>query len=312
MIRINAIADPEKKHSAACLTFSPDGKLLAVAGRGLQTSVYDVTTQTLIWQSNKYSADHRLGLPYFSPDGKYLTRHWETKTIFNAQTGEIIKLSEEEQGWLPPQLIPGTWLRLLSNEKNWFVEYEYNPIRDGACRLFDIRECDKTNLFAKPLPTSREVKEDDPSVNEPVIAEYTLRQGEDLPLKPYQEGLERELTTRSVPLTFHPFESWILFAADNRGYLVELPTLKIVHTFDFVLPVGQVTAETHVAHFSPDGKRLYVLDNGIVRTWSVPSFAERDSYNWQLPLVMCLTVSPDGLQAAIGSDNGSIHIWDLD
>jgi WD40 repeat protein len=237
----------------------------------------------LLWIEQPYSHDARIGALHFSPDGAYLVRQWDIKTIFHALTGTKSRVPVKKRNWLPPELTPGWWLRFYSPNLQWYAEYHGNPLYDGEFLLWDRRQ-----------------------------AQDITENGQAIFLPLFEDGKPLPIHSRSVPLAFHPKEPWLLVAYDHQGFIVELPTLKIIASLPFHSALAQNVAETHVAAFTPEGRRLLIVDNSLVRIWEVPSFVEQPSLDWKINHVMSLAVSPDGLKAGIANRRGQVVVWDLD
>jgi WD40 repeat protein len=65
--------------------------------------------------------------------------------------------------------------------------------------------------------------------------------------------------------------------------------------------------------FTANGRRLLTVSNDTtVRVWDARSWAESATITWAVGSLINLSVSPDGLRAAAGSDAGKVVVWDLD
>jgi WD40 repeat protein len=65
--------------------------------------------------------------------------------------------------------------------------------------------------------------------------------------------------------------------------------------------------------FTPDSTRLVTVNNDeTARVWEAASWKEVASYAWKIGGLRCVTVSPDGMRMAAGSDSGKVVIWDTE
>lgn len=65
--------------------------------------------------------------------------------------------------------------------------------------------------------------------------------------------------------------------------------------------------------FTEDGRQLITVGNDTtVRVWSAQTLAETATYTWQIGSLINLSLAPDGVRAAAGSDRGKIILWDLE
>lgn len=63
-------------------------------------------------------------------------------------------------------------------------------------------------------------------------------------------------------------------------------------------------------NYLPDGRLLSCSTDGTVKTWADGKCV--DTRDWGIGPLHALTVAPDGMRAAAGSEDGTIFIWDLD
>ena len=65
--------------------------------------------------------------------------------------------------------------------------------------------------------------------------------------------------------------------------------------------------------FTADGRHLATVSNDTtVRIWDARTWAEQTAYTWAVGALLNVTLSPDGLRAAAGSDRGKVVVWDMD
>ena len=62
----------------------------------------------------------------------------------------------------------------------------------------------------------------------------------------------------------------------------------------------------------PAGPLLTVANDRVVRVWDVPALTAGRSFTWNIGKLNAVTVSPDGTRAAVGSDTGTVLVWDWD
>ena len=63
--------------------------------------------------------------------------------------------------------------------------------------------------------------------------------------------------------------------------------------------------------FTPDGGLLVVAADGVARRWDVDAGAEREAWDFGVKNIQGLAVSPDGLTAAVGTQDGRIVVRDV-
>jgi WD40 repeat protein len=65
--------------------------------------------------------------------------------------------------------------------------------------------------------------------------------------------------------------------------------------------------------FHPSGQQLYATSNDeTVHVFDVATWERVKRFTWQIGKLKSIAVSPDGMLAAAGGENGAIVIWDLD
>lgn len=69
---------------------------------------------------------------------------------------------------------------------------------------------------------------------------------------------------------------------------------------------GRVTSVA----YTPDGNLMTASWDGTVKSWDATG-REMRSLDFQQGRLTCLAISPDGTRAAVGTDRGTVLIWDL-
>ena len=52
--------------------------------------------------------------------------------------------------------------------------------------------------------------------------------------------------------------------------------------------------------------------DGTARLWDVVAGRQMQAYEWGVGKLYCLAVSPDGMTAAVGAENGTVVVWDVE
>lgn len=108
------------------------------------------------------------------------------------------------------------------------------------------------------------------------------------------------------------------FSADSRHLVVQAnQRLEVWSVEDGTVSASQPLAtdrEVLTVTPHPHGRTLFTAAHadGRVRAWDADTLAARGEYDWGVGPVYRVAVSPDGLTAAAGGDDGRIVVWDLD
>jgi len=71
--------------------------------------------------------------------------------------------------------------------------------------------------------------------------------------------------------------------------------------------------EATAVAFTPDGRRLLsACHDGLLRIWDAATGQQVTGYDWGIGGLTAITVSPDGLTAAVAGQKGQVAVFDLD
>lgn len=114
------------------------------------------------------------------------------------------------------------------------------------------------------------------------------------------------LRQRAYALAFRPDSAALAFATFAGVFVYSVPGDEELHRL-----AGHRGLVTGVA-YTPDGRLLSCGTDSFVRTWDGHSGRPLDAHDWEVGPLTALTVAPDGMRAAVGSKDGRIFIWDID
>jgi WD40 repeat protein len=127
-----------------------------------------------------------------------------------------------------------------------------------------------------------------------------------------------------VSRTDRSFHRWAAAPPSHLAVSLDGRTLIGVHAADptlrrWAIPTGQPLPELigHAAAvtalaYLPDGRLLSCDAAGLVRLWDPASGRCLDVKDWQLGPLSALATGHDGMRAAVGCENGTILVWDVD
>jgi WD40 repeat protein len=286
------------------LAFSPDGTQIATTA-GDAACVWNLDGPTEV---RKFPNEHYSCSIAFSPNGRFLARGGNRPRVWNLETGKA----------------------LVAHER-WAATVAFSP--DGT----EVAAFGSDELLARwPLPGGKQLSGG-------WGGSRSEHRNQRFPAGAMAYSPDGKIIATAYAVdTGKRFDSHILLwdrkTGRSRGELVA--DFKFAHPtaiayspdgaviagiYGPVLGVVDVTSGKKVAAlkpgkkhfkglaFTPDGKRLIAVNtDAAVRVYDTATWKETAGYEWQIGKLTAVTVAPDGLRAACGSDRGRVVVWDLD
>jgi WD40 repeat protein len=290
------------KETAICLTFSPDGKLLA-ASRPWGVELWDLATgdQRLLLEGHR----HFSASLAFAPEGgtllsagRRLGGHWDGSAqavIWDLTDGRV---TAEFVGPASNRL---GLTRALDATTAFWVRPGATTKADPVVTITDVPTGRPRVLFDAPGPPRDAVMSQDGRTLAAAVRGnavlWSLADVAPLVATPLPTGWRR----------------WV-----NRPARPVVPPL----TPRLTLSAGAERIDTLA--FTPDGRRLLAGSAaGKLRLWDIPDLANgvasvprelspRAIYEWGIGPVTAVAVATDGLTAAAGGGNGRVVVWDVE
>jgi WD40 repeat protein len=283
----------------SALAFSPDGHLLATAGKG---------GLVRIWSPSNDSSAHpfhteTVNALAFSPDGHYLASGGVDRVlqVWDTRAEKVVLIAAP----LPHAIsaiafiAPGTVL--------FGIGERGSPVAKPATLwLLDLPA-------GKPRPTSFGVVNGIRALAglpdrrlAAWVTDTKLLRVQDVTRPPRPAVV---LRNDALGLALSPDARRLAITSDWEVLLFELDGWPTRAT-----SLGRHGGKVSALAFAPDGRTLFSggWDN-VVRVWDLDRTVERASFSWPIGnRVTALAVSPDGLRAAAGGDAGTVAVWDLD
>lgn len=281
-----------KAHSRMidALCFSPDGRLLALAGCYLACRVIDATSGQRIWTHESGSA---FGLSIaFGRDNSVLCRD-SGVSVRAATTGF------QRQTF-------GQWCQAFGLTPDGRAAF----VADGGFQDLIRRYSLKTGEAVGETPLeagaiNRVVVSPDGKLLALVGCKrfYLLTiKGEVL-----ASVAERALSNRAFALAFAPDSRTLIFTAGRTLFAWDAIAVRESNR------VRLESKHFMDAAFTPDGRRLITVSKeGIARAWDCATWTCERSFAWNVGPLRAVAVSPDGTRAAAAGDQGRVVLWDLE
>jgi WD40 repeat protein len=287
-----------KPHKGALfqLAFSPDGAAVASCGKRPVLCVTDAITGATRW-SHGPAGPRAIGLGVaYSPDGsKISSADWDAAYILDAETGGLLLA------------VPGRGYAVaFTPDSKAVVAMERRP----GVSVF------RTNLrsaVAKSMPGVGSFDHCNRFCFSPDGELFAVHGDYDVSISDAKTGRRRgyqHLTNAPNgvgALAFHP-DGRLLVYSDG-------PKLAAYDWAADACVAERRRSSKHIqeAAFTPDGRHLITVSNDETAVvWETATWTEVRSFAWDIGKLKSVSVSPDGMRAACGSDRGRVVIWDLD
>lgn len=282
------------------IAFSPDGELMASAGKDGSIRLWAPPIQSSEW--NLYRSE--AGCLAFSPeDGSH--------TAFGGSDGILRVLNTRENAYLATSHThphPISALGFIGSGSVLFgIGERPGPVaRPSTMFILDLATKKERPLSFGVVNGIRAIA----TIPELKLAAWAT-DNKRLRVQDVSRPPSPSVTLKNDcrSLAFAPNARWLAVASDWEVLLFDLgrwPSAPIT--------LGRHQGAVSTLAFSPDSRTLFSgsWDN-TVRIWDVERQTQRSSLNWPVGnRINALAVSPDGMRAAAAGDAGNIIVWDLD
>lgn len=317
---------------ARSIVISPDGSLVAVAGKRKRISVFSIQSGKLIHQLAGHSDE--ISSLEFSPDGKYLASgSWDrTVKIWDAREGILIRTIESDAGEIYAVSFSSDSTRVAfgGTDRNLWIS-DITGFQPKTRKLFVLGNTLRAvnwssdgNILASDSSGTIYLlrKNERPAVfryhSEPVISVKFIRDSNYFISSGYDKKLLIWSILKDEPI--YVFQHWDAFfdldvssdgtyaALASRDGTIKLVNLKTRQVEDLRGHEGAVFSVS----FSPTGDFiLSVGEDRLVKMWKTDISKLVNSFRGHLTYIPSLKYSPDGQHIASSSWDNTMKLWDV-
>lgn len=319
------------------VSFSPDGRLIAVGYGDGRAVFYDPATTKVVSELKSHTGD--VTSVCFSSDGKYyassgedgraVIHAWPSKAVLHelqAHQGSVLRIrfspdstqlasAGEDKLIKLWDVTQGSEIKVLKGHTAEVADVDFSPdgtqlISGGyesAVRLWDLeggKQVRSLNGFLGPVN----------AVAFHPQGKYVAAGGRDNrvlvwdPISGKKRSPSFQTVTEVYCVEFSPDGKFIAYSGiDDRVYVADFETGEIQNDLR-----GHVYGILRLS-FSPDGRRLASASpDRLLKIWDLQASPERLSLAGHKGMIRSLKVSPDGSRVATGGNDGVILIRDAD
>ncbi len=307
---------PGHKELVLGMAFSPDGSLLAAAGRDA-LRLWQFPEGVVRYEFAPISSQHPCLA--FSPDGHWLaaadsSRLWVHPT---SRPGAGVQLRVGEEAWegsYPAEALafsPDGKRLLASGERRHGGNDWPRPASQALCRSWAVGSWEALPPGDFDIPCDGVWR--DPWALDPHRLVLATPDYNSVTFWDFSSG--GKLFTALSNSTAEP--ACLRFSAGGKRFAVargKAVTVCDVARQTTIAVLKNVTPK-HVQSvaFSPDGRTLITVSNDtITRLFDVDTGCEKASYAWDVGPLKCVAFAPDGMRAAASGKKGAVVVWDVD
>ncbi len=274
--------------------FSPDGNEIVTASLDSTIKIWDVVSGIMLVQSKKYTDD--ISMVIFSPDGKNIVTAADDNTaqIWDANSGELINNLAAHTNYITNLAFSPDGKKIATASadhtvKIWDIDTGKILQKNGA----DIGKLSFTAIS----PDGKKVFtfSDDEYTDKGYIAKI------------------RDVSTGKLVDSIESYYSVdnAFFSPDSKKIATTFfdDTIKIWDTYSGKL-LAKLKAESKLAHFSPDGKKIVTTLNDTIKIWDVASGKWFANLKSDTDIVQMASFSPDNKKVVTALWDGTAKIWD--
>jgi WD40 repeat protein/transcriptional regulator with XRE-family HTH domain len=281
------------------LTFSPDGKRLAIANDGeYPVIVWDVETGKVLFRGNLGHSVAPVAIA-FSSDGKLVaTAGFDQKAkVWDSTTGQVLYTLSGHTQAISDVMFSPDGKRLLTGSS------------DGTVRIWDITPAKEIVFipFAHPEQNWDEWLTYSPDGRR-LLTAYTEPGAKIWDAASGKELLQlSDQTTGAMQPSYSADGKWVASASDNGSVIIwDAQTGKQRMT------LTGLNGQVRHTSFSPDGTHLAAAsDDGTIMIWDLASREASLTLHANTQGVLSVAYSPDGKQIITG-DRADAMVWDTD